>query len=134
VLAVAERKTVSLVRLALVLPALRGGAGPAEIVRMERLATAWGLAYQIGDDLRDGLLTRAETGKTTDLDGRRGRPSYLLVAGAPRALDALLDQLATAREQLAELDRACPALGELQRVLEGQCAWLRGKAMAAACA
>jgi geranylgeranyl pyrophosphate synthase len=137
VLAVAEDKTVSLVRLALVLPAIASGGSRAERRRMERLARAWGLAYQIADDLRDGLLTRAETGKTTGLDCRRGRPSYLVAAGARRALDALASQLAQARDLLARPGRHAPpvpALGALQLLLEEQCALLRRRAAAAACA
>jgi geranylgeranyl pyrophosphate synthase len=52
---IAQGKTVSLIRLPLVLPAMLGGASAREIQLLERIAMYWGLSYQIVDDLKDVL-------------------------------------------------------------------------------
>ena len=47
---IALGKTVSLLRLSLVTPALLAGAGARERLLIDRVSVAWGLAYQIADD------------------------------------------------------------------------------------
>jgi geranylgeranyl pyrophosphate synthase len=50
---IARGKTVSLIRLTLVLPAMLGGASNRELQLLERIALYWGLTYQMVDDLKD---------------------------------------------------------------------------------
>ena len=52
---VAQGKTVSLISLTLVLPALAGGATRRELQLLQRISSCWGLSYQIVDDLKDVL-------------------------------------------------------------------------------
>jgi geranylgeranyl diphosphate synthase type II len=86
---IALNKTVSLIRLSVVLPAMLGGA-PAHHVRLlERIAVCWGLSYQILDDLKDLLQSEAETGKTVARDLSLGRPNTALAIGIPRANERL---------------------------------------------
>lgn len=122
---VAMAKTVPLVRLAMVLPAVVAGEGGETIERLERLASAWGLAYQILDDFKDRLLGPAETGKTAGRDAGLGRPSLPALAGSRRALARLRELLAASRSLVdalaaaADGDRWMP-LRRLQEFLEAE--------------
>jgi len=115
VLAIAEGKTVTLLRLALELPALLAGASDERLARLRRLALAWGLAYQIADDLAD------PDGPGGGDDRRRGRPNLALVAGpaaAARELARRLDDAAAESAALvAELPRLAGPFGRLEERL-----------------
>jgi geranylgeranyl diphosphate synthase type II len=112
---VAIAKTVSLIRLTLVLPAILGNAAPREILHIERLSLYWGLGYQIVDDLKDMLQSNIVTGKTTARDALLGHPNTAAVIGVPKAIDRLtrllkfgdhsLDRLLRWRSNLAFLKR-----------------------------
>ncbi|HEX4956492.1 MAG TPA: polyprenyl synthetase family protein [Thermoanaerobaculia bacterium] len=110
---VAEGKTVPLVRLALVLPALVGGASGREVELLDRLARAWGLAYQGIDDAKDGLLAPREAGKSTARDRLLGRPNLPAAAGWNGALARLEELLAEAGSCLDQLAALRPAWGRL---------------------
>lgn len=84
---IALGKTVSLIRLSLVLPALLGGASPSEVRRLECLAVFWGLGYQTLDDLKDVLYPAGETGKTGARDAQLNRPNQALFYGIGGAFD-----------------------------------------------
>jgi geranylgeranyl pyrophosphate synthase len=107
---VALGKTVSLIRLALVLPALLGRAKPAEIKMLERLASFWGLSYQILDDLKDVLQQPSQTGKTAARDAALSRPNLALAVG-PKAAVRRLERLMRLGDcTLARLTACLPAL------------------------
>lgn len=106
VLKIAAGKTVTLLRLALVLPALLAGADEATLGRLDRLASAWGLAYQIVDDLADPEMPGGGD------DRRRGRPNLALVAGRGAAARELERQLEASARESAALAHARPALAE----------------------
>jgi geranylgeranyl diphosphate synthase type II len=119
--AVAAGKTVTLVRLSLVLPALVGGASERELQHLEELSHGWGFAYQILDDLKDVLLGREDTGKSTAQDLALGRPNMAGVLGCDGALARLSDHLHDSRRQIDALQNSHCAgsrLGKLQAFLE----------------
>lgn len=122
---VAVAKTVPLIRLALVLPALVAGEGREALDRLERLAAAWGLAYQILDDFKDRLMESGESGKTAGRDAGLGRPNLPELAGSQPALFRLRALLAEARAHLDVLaeeggeERWAP-IGGLQSFLESE--------------
>ena len=90
---IARGKTVSLIRLTLVLPALLGGAPAREIQLLERIAVCWGLGYQIIDELKDVLQNATETGKTGARDELLDRPniaSAIGICGAVGRLERLM--------------------------------------------
>ena len=86
---IARGKTVSLIRLAIVLPALLGGACELELRLFDRIALYWGLSYQILDDLKDMLQSATETGKTSFRDAALDRPNIALAIGIPAAIARL---------------------------------------------
>ena len=133
---IAEGKTVSLIRLTLVLPAVMAGAGAAAVARLERLSTVWGLSYQILDDFKDGLMSACETGKSSGRDEALGRPNLPGALGTGEALDILGELLDEGRRLLAAFGggERWRALGELQALLERQQRDVGRRLPAAACA
>jgi geranylgeranyl pyrophosphate synthase len=83
---IALGKTVSLIRLALVLPAQLGGASEPELHLLDRIAIFWGLSYQILDDLKDVMQSSEQSGKTTARDAKLDRPNIALILGVDASL------------------------------------------------
>lgn len=121
-LAVAAAKSVPLIRLALVLPAVVAGAGASVVVRLEQLASSWGLAYQILDDFKDCLLSDLEAGKSTGRDWPLGRPNLPTRAGQWTAHRQVARLLAESRGVAETLEvgfvGGWTPLGKLQAHLE----------------
>lgn len=114
---VAMGKTVSLIQLSLVLPALLGGANESERLLLERLATFWGLSYQIIDDLKDMFSQPELTGKTAARDALLNRPNAALQAGARpafRRLERLLRLGDCALSRLSGRQPKLPFLHQLR--------------------
>jgi geranylgeranyl pyrophosphate synthase len=86
---IAHGKTVSLIRLTLLLPAMLGGAPVREVQLLERMAVCWGLGYQILDDLKDVLQDAADTGKTAARDELLDRPNIARAIGVCGAVERL---------------------------------------------
>ena len=108
--AVARGKTVPLVRLALVLPALATAVPTPAVALLERLATAWGLAYQGVDDFGDVLMDERESGKSTARDERLGRPNLVHGVGRRHGAERLGRLLDEAAALIAALERVAPEL------------------------
>lgn len=122
---VAVAKTVPLIRLALVLPALVAGEPEETLARLERLSASWGLAYQILDDFKDRLVGSEESGKTAGRDAGLGRPNLPDLAGPRPALGRLRGLLAAARALVDALaaeegEASWAPLGSLQAFLEAE--------------
>jgi geranylgeranyl pyrophosphate synthase len=107
---IARGKTVSLIRLTLVLPAMLGGAAPREIQLLERIALYWGLAYQMVDDLKDLLESAAEAGKTVGRDLLLDRPNAASVMGISGATERLARFLNLGDRTLCALLKAKPEM------------------------
>lgn len=80
-----ERKTSSLLMLAMRLAALFGRATPHQNALLCRYAQSLGMAFQVLDDLIDILGTAAQAGKDVQADGKKKTLTALL--GVPGALD-----------------------------------------------
>jgi geranylgeranyl pyrophosphate synthase len=113
---VAHDKTVSLIRLPLVVPAMLGGAPADELQQLERLALAWGLSYQIVDDLKDVLQSSAEAGKTVARDSSLDRPNLALAVGIPGAVDRLTRLMQLGDRALRRLIELRPAVAFLEKL------------------
>lgn len=120
---IARGKTVSLIRLTLVVPALLGGAAPREIQLLERVAVCWGLAYQAIDDLKDVLQSTADTGKTAARDALLDRPniaSAIGICGAIERLERLLRIGDLTLQRLLSRRSALSFLSNLRSDLEAE--------------
>ncbi len=113
---IAHGKTVSLIRLTLVLPAMLAAAPPRELRHLERIAACWGLGYQIVDDLKDVLQTAAETGKSVARDLLLDRPNTAAAIGVPAAVERLQRLIALGDRTLSRLLHARPALAFLSQL------------------
>ena len=122
-------KTVSLIRLTLVLPAILGGASTVELQLLERIALFWGLSYQVADDLKDVLQSSSQSGKTSSRDLSLGHPNTALDLGVEAATlrltrliglgDRMLNRLLVLRPSLDFLLDLRDQLGfEAQRLTE----------------
>jgi geranylgeranyl pyrophosphate synthase len=127
---VAEGKTVSLISLTLVLPAMAGGASSRELQLLHRISTFWGLSYQIVDDLKDVLESSSTTGKTAARDESLDRPNMVLAIGVGGSVNRLLRLLYLGDRNLKMLIEMRPSLSflrefratlkdELNRIIEG---------------
>jgi geranylgeranyl diphosphate synthase, type II len=113
---IAHDKTVSLIRLPLVVPAMLGGASTSELQLLERLALSWGLSYQIVDDLKDVLQSSAETGKTVARDSSLDRPNLVLAIGIPAAIYRLTRLIQLGDRALRRLVLLRPPLAFLEKL------------------
>ena len=134
---IARGKTVSLIRLTLVLPAMLGGASAREIQLLERIALYWGLAYQMVDDLKDVLDSTQDAGKTIARDILLDRPnaaSAMGISGAMERLtrficlgDTTLQQLLRLKPEMSFLNKLRGSLEEeLARVTANACVTAQG--------
>ncbi len=134
---IARGKTVSLIRLTLVLPAMLGNASPLDIQLLERIALFWGLGYQIVDDLKDVLQNASETGKTVARDVLLDRPNIAIAIGTRGAVQRLARLIVLGDRTLRRLLRSRPALDflenlrrdldqELARVTQNACRLMEG--------
>ena len=127
--AIAAGKTTPLLRLALLLPAALAGAAPETEGALDRLAAAWGQAYQALDDFRDLLESDRQSGKTGRRDARLGRPNLVRAIGPERAFAALDRELGAAGLEVVALavsgDLAV-VLARFTRLLEEECRRISG--------
>jgi geranylgeranyl diphosphate synthase type II len=118
---IARGKTVSLIQLTLVLPAMLGRAPVREIQLLERIALYWGLGYQIVDDLKDVLQSDCEAGKTVARDALLDRPNIAAavgIYGAVRRLNRFIDLGDRTLRRLTKEKPALSFLGRLRSDLE----------------
>jgi geranylgeranyl diphosphate synthase type II len=91
--------------------AVLGGAGGGDRERLDRYASAIGLAFQVVDDVLDETGAAPELGKTAGKDARAGKATYVSVHG-------LESSRQTARRLLDEALAAVAPLGARGRLLE----------------
>jgi len=113
---IAMGKTVSLIRLTLVLPAILGGASASEVQILERIALYWGLSYQIVDDLKDILQSSADAGKTVSRDLSLDRPNVALVIGIGGAVERLTRLIGLGDRMLRRLVAVRPGVSFLENL------------------
>ncbi|WP_028917848.1 farnesyl diphosphate synthase [Pseudoxanthomonas sp. J35] len=109
-------KTGALIRAAVRMGALGGGADAGTLAQLDRYADALGLAFQVRDDLLDIEASSETLGKTAGKDVAQAKSTYPALLGVDGAR-ARLEQLATEmRAALAGIGGDCAlldALGEM---------------------
>ena len=113
---IARGKTVSLIRLTLVLPAMLGGASNRELQFLERIALYWGLTYQTVDDLKDLLASPAQAGKTVARDLLLDRPNAASVMGVSGAIQRLTRFIRLGDRTLGQLLKLKPEMNFLSKL------------------
>lgn len=99
---VADLKTGSLLRYALMLPVVARGAQVEEQV-LDGLTRTWGELYQLCDDMRDVGVFAPDPGKDTGIDARTGSANAVHTAGEPAALTRYRELLDASRSACAAL-------------------------------
>jgi geranylgeranyl diphosphate synthase type II len=97
------RKTGALIRSAVRMGGLCGGADEPTRNALTRYAEALGLAFQLTDDLLDVLGSAEQTGKSTGKDAASGKRTYVSEAGiepSRRRCEELTHQAVAALEPL----------------------------------
>jgi geranylgeranyl diphosphate synthase, type II len=112
---IAMGKTVSLIRLALVLPAIAAEASAGELHLLDRLAIFWGLSYQTLDDLKDLICTDLH-GKTAARDAFLDRPNLALRIGISESFERIDRLMNLAGRTIARLSARRPRLAFLREV------------------
>jgi geranylgeranyl diphosphate synthase type II len=96
--------------------ALLGGAGEAELARLERYGAAIGLGFQVVDDILDATEPAERLGKTAGKDLAAAKATYVRIHGLARAREmaqALLREALAALEPLGERAEALDVLARL---------------------
>lgn len=98
-------KTSSLFLLAVRYGATLGGATASERQALEQFGNAFGVAFQIQDDIIDATKSESETGKDAHKDESNNKPNYVSLLG--------LEGAKAARQK--EADKALQALSTINR-------------------
>ena len=109
-------KTGALIRAAVRMGALGGGADAGTLAQLDVFAGALGLAFQVRDDLLDIEASSEQLGKTAGKDVAQAKSTYpalLGVDGARAKLEELAAVMRDALAPLGERSAALAALGEL---------------------
>lgn len=112
-----ERKTGALFRASVELGGLAGHATEPQLAALDGFARAFGLAFQIVDDILDVVGDTQATGKTLGVDRARGRRTYVDLYG----LDGARRRAADAAD---EASSALAALGGRARRLQDIARWM----------
>ncbi|MCR6626811.1 MAG: polyprenyl synthetase family protein [Pseudoxanthomonas sp.] len=106
-------KTGALIRAAVRMGALAGGADAATLTRLDGFADALGLAFQVRDDILDIEASSAQLGKTAGKDVAQAKSTYPALLGMDGAKAKLAELDARMRQALAPYDGRADALRAL---------------------
>ncbi len=106
-------KTGALIRAAMRLGALAGGATPAALATLDEVAAALGLAFQIRDDILDVEGESATLGKTAGKDAAQAKATYPAVLGMAESKSRLAALHARMDDALRDFDSRADALRAL---------------------
>jgi geranylgeranyl diphosphate synthase type II len=110
-------KTGALIRCAVRIGAIIGGASDDEMKMLTEYGEKAGLAFQVADDLLDEIATSEELGKTAGKDAANHKPTYTSlygIDGARQMADRLCDEAAGS---LREVDRDTSVLEAIARFI-----------------
>ncbi len=113
-------KTGALMRASVRLGALAAGADAAALRALDDYAGAFGLAFQIRDDLLDVEGVTATLGKTAGKDAARNKPTFPALLGMDGARQRLDEVTAQALAALASFGARAAPLAELARHAAGR--------------
>lgn len=108
-------KTGALIRAAVRMGAMAGGADSGTLATLDVFAAALGLAFQIRDDLLDVEGSSAQLGKTAGKDAAQKKSTYAALLGVAGAREALARQQQRMATALAGLEAPAPGLAALAR-------------------
>jgi len=96
-------KTGALIQVSLKIGALLAGAAPVTIRALCRYGEAFGLAYQITDDILDAVGEAHKMGKLPGADLKQGKATYTTILGLEKARELANQSTNAAKAALKEL-------------------------------
>lgn len=84
-----ELKTCALLEASMMIGAILGGASPAELAAVERMARGIGMAFQIQDDILDLTGDEAKLGKPVGSDEKNEKTTYVTLHGLEASVEAV---------------------------------------------
>jgi geranylgeranyl diphosphate synthase type II len=112
-----KHKTGMLIRAAVRMGAIAGGANDRQLDDLSGYAEDIGLAFQIADDVLNVTGTREELGKNPNTDVERGKKTYPTFYGVEGAKHLADECVARAIGRLAAFGSSADALRELARYI-----------------
>ena len=112
-----KHKTGMLIRAAVRMGAIAGGAQDRQLDDLTSYAEDVGLAFQIADDVLNVTGTREELGKNPNTDAERGKKTYPTFYGTEGARKLADDCVARAIARLSSFGPAADPLRELARYI-----------------
>jgi geranylgeranyl diphosphate synthase type II len=106
-------KTGALIRAAVRMGAIGGGANREQLQAMTEYGTAVGLAFQIVDDLLDVTATTEQLGKTAGSDAAHGKATYPAFFGVDKTKELAREAVERAITALTPFDQRADPLREL---------------------
>jgi geranylgeranyl pyrophosphate synthase len=110
-------KTGALIRAAVRMGGLVGGANTEALAALDRYASAIGLAFQVQDDILDGTGTAAALGKAPGADAARDKPTFLSLMGERAAADYAQALCERAVQALAPFGERAQPLADIARFI-----------------
>ena len=108
-------KTGAMIRAAVRVGAIIGGASARELELVTKYGEAAGLAFQITDDLLDVLSTSEQLGKTAGKDANVKKATYVALHGIENSKRRALELAEEASEAIRSLGRTSWALEAIAR-------------------
>jgi farnesyl diphosphate synthase/geranylgeranyl diphosphate synthase type II len=110
-------KTGALIRAAVRMGGLVGGANTEALAALDRYSSAIGLAFQVQDDILDGTGTAAALGKAPGADAARDKPTFLSLMGERAAADYAQSLCERAVQALAPFGERAQPLADIARFI-----------------
>lgn len=112
-----QKKTGALFEYAVEAGAIIGGASTAEQLALKNYAKAFGLAFQITDDILDEIGTEEEVGKRLNKDLEAGKETFISIMGLEAAQQYALKTINEAKAALEIFGDRAHVLHELVEML-----------------
>ena len=110
-------KTGALIRAAIEVGALLGGADKEQLASLSRFGELAGLAFQIADDILDVTASQEELGKDAGSDEARGKATYVSLLGLPQARQRADELRGLALESLNGFDVSAEPLRQIMKFI-----------------
>lgn len=111
-------KTGALIRAAVAMGAVIGNADTATRAGLGDFAAAFGLGFQLLDDIEDVTMSARELGKPVHQDDANGKNTYVALLGLDGAQRLLQEQANTATSALTQLNMDTDVLRAIAQYLE----------------
>lgn len=108
-----ENKTGALIESSLMVGAILGGASKEQVLKMEKVGSNVGIAFQIQDDILDIEGTAEELGKPIGSDIKNGKSTYVSLYGMDKAKEKVKELSDEAIEILGSFSCSDTFLKEL---------------------